>query len=123
MANEITLTASLSGYKASTMSQAESKSVTGATFNMSGTPYMKGSLLVLTSATLIPMGSVTAPHWAWFRNADLTNFIKIRNGASGADVAKFLAGEQSPIPLFDTGTYYAIADTASCYLEYLIFSL
>ncbi len=124
MANEITLTASLSAYKSTVMAQAIGRAVTGLTYTMTGTLYIGPSLMsVATSATAIPLGSVTAPHWAFFLNHDATNFLKIRNGASGADLLKLLAGECAFCPLLDSATPYAIADTSACLLEYLIFSL
>lgn len=123
MANEITLTASLSAYKASVMSSAIGRSITGATFTMTGSPYILSEVSVAITATLIPLGAVTAPHWAYFKNLDATNFLKIRNGATGADLAKLLPGEVAFVPLNDAAVPYAIADTGACLLEYLILSL
>ncbi len=122
MAQEITITASISGYRAASMSAALARSITAGLFD-SGGPAVFNTLTVLITATLIPMGSVTAPHYAWFKNLDATNFIKLRNGASGADLPKLKAGDIAIFPILDTATLYAIADTASCLLEYLIFSL
>lgn len=123
MANEFTISLSLSGYKSSVMSSAKSRAIQAMVDSMSGTPVAEGILLVATSATVIPMGSVTAPHWAFFYNTDSTNFVKVRNGASGADVLKIRAQKANVCSLLDSGTFYAIADTAACYLEFLIFSL
>lgn len=123
MANEISLTASLTGFKASVMAEAVARSVVGFVANMGGTVYVQNVLLVGTSATLIPLASVTSPHWAFFQNHDATNFLTIRNGSAGADVIKLLAGEPAFVPLLDTGTFYAVANGAACLLEYLIFSL
>lgn len=123
MASEISLTASLSVYKASVMAEAIGMSIPAGIFTMTGNYYAKDSMLVLTSATLIPMGQVITPHWSFFKNLDSTNYIKIRNGASGADVLRLYPGEAFPCPLDPTGTYYAIADTASCLMAYCVFSL
>lgn len=123
MANEICLDAKLSVYKSSVMSSAVGRGGTPRSYTMTGTFWIEGMLSVATSATLIPMGQVVAPHWTWFKNLDSTNFIKIRNGSSGADVIKLKALEEAPVPLLDSGTFYAIADTAACLLEYMVFTL
>lgn len=123
VANEITLTASLSCYKPAVMSSAIGRSVTNLLFNMSGNLYTQDTMSVATSATVIPLGAVTAPHWAFFNNLDPTNFIKIRNGSGGADLIKLKPGECCFVPLLDTATPYAIADTGACLMEYLIISL
>ena len=123
MANEITLTSSLSAFKAAIMSAAVGRSVSGAQFTMTGNFYVEGTISVATSATVIPLGQVTAPHWAYFHNLDATNYLTIRNGSGGTDLLKLLAGEYAFVPLLDTSAPYAIADTAACLLEYLILSL
>ena len=123
MANEITFTGSLSVYKSSIMSSAIGRAVSGLLFTMTGNTLIEGVLSVGTSATLIPLGQVASPHWSWFLNKDSGNFIKIRNGASGADLLKLKAGEWAFCPLLDSAVPYAIADTAACVLSYLILSL
>lgn len=120
MANEVSLTFSLGAYKALAMSSAIGRSRTGLLFTMNGLTYIEGTLSILTSATLIPLGGVTAPHWAFFANLDATNFIRLRNGAAGADLGRLYPGEACPFPLDNACAPYAIADTAACYLEYLI---
>ncbi len=123
MANEISVTASLSVYKSSVMSAAVGRSITDALFTMTGSAWIESILDVLTSATVIPLGGVATPHWAYFKNLDASNFIKIRNGASGADLLKLKAGECAFCPLLDSAVPYAIADTATCKMEYVIFAL
>lgn len=105
------------------MSSVIGRAVTNLLFTMTGNPYIEGVLSVLTSATVIPLGSVVAPHWSFFNNLDVTNFVKVRNGASGADLVKLKPGECAFFPLLDTAVPYAIADTATCLMEYLILSL
>lgn len=123
MANEISLTASLTAYKPSIMSSALSRAVSGFLATMTGNFIVEGTISIATSATLIPLGQVTAPHWAAFHNLDATNFLTIRNGSGGADLLKLLAGEWAFCPLLDTSVPYGVANTAVCLLEYLIFSL
>lgn len=105
------------------MSGAIARSIAAGSYNMSGTYHSEGTLLVATAATAVPLGQVTAPHWAWFKNLDATNFVTVRNGAAGADLIKLLAGEIAMVPLLDTSAPYAVANTAAVLLEYAIFSL
>ncbi len=123
MGNEISLTASLSCFKPSVMGSVMGRSVTGQLATMTANPFIEGTVLVTTAAMLIPLGQVTAPHWAWFKNLDAGNFINLRNGASGAVLLKLLAGEACPLPLDDSSIPYAQANTAACLMEYLVFSL
>jgi hypothetical protein len=123
VANEIAVSASLSVNKATAMSGAIARSIAAGSYNMSGTYHSEGTLLVATAATAVPLGQVTAPHWAWFKNLDATNFVTVRNGAAGADLIKLLAGEIAMVPLLDTSAPYAVANTAAVLLEYAIFSL
>lgn len=123
MANEITLNASISVEKEGVTFEGnvDGASFTNLQFNMSGEGTAQGSLDVATSPTLIPMGTVTAPHWAVFENTDDTNYVTIRNGSGGADVCRFYPGEGCPVPLDPTGTYYAVANTAAVRLLYKIY--
>ncbi len=123
MANEISVTASLSVNKPSIMSIAIGRAVTGLVFNMTANFYSEGTISVGTSATVIPLGQVSTPHWTFFKNVDPTNFITIRNGAGGADLLKLLPGEIAICPLLDGSVPYAVANTAAALLEYLIVGL
>ncbi len=122
MANEISVQIALSCYKAASMSSTIGRAKQF-TATMTGSLKAEDTILVATSATLIPLGQVTSPHWAFFANLDATNFIKIRNGAAGADLVKLMAGKACVFPLYDSAVPYAIADTASCLLEYLVLML
>ena len=122
MANEITLTFSLSFFKPAIMPVAISKALTGVQFTVTGTTYIEHSLLVPTSATAFPLGTLTSPHWALFINQDLTNYVQIMNGASGAVLLRLQPGEGFPCPLDPTAVPYGIAHTAACQVDYLIIS-
>ncbi len=124
MANELTITASLQFYKPTIMSSALSRAVTNLLFNVSGASVIGPTTMsVPTSSTAIPLGPVTAPHWAFFMNLDPTNFIRIRNGTAGADLLKLLPGEPAFCPLYDSAVPFAIAAVAACVMEYMIVSL
>jgi hypothetical protein len=123
MPNEISFTGSLSVYKPSIMTNPSGRSAPGLSFNMAGLYTVEGNLQILLTATLIPMGQVSAPHWSYFRNLDPTNFVTLFNGVTGAALPRLLALEPCFVPLDPTGVYYALADTAPCALEYFIASL
>jgi hypothetical protein len=120
MANEITINASLSFSKAGVTINPVGATFTNLQFNVAGLNYVENVLSVGTSATVIPLGSVTAPHFAVFQNMDPTNYLTIFNGASGAVLARLRAGEPALIPLDPAAVPYATANTAACVLSYLI---
>jgi hypothetical protein len=120
MANEITLTASLTANKPSIMANAVAMSVTGLLRNMAGVNWIENSFVVPITATVVPLGSVTSPRWAWFQNFDPTNFITLFNGVSGAVFLRLLAGDMALCPLDPACVPYAKADTSPCQLSYLI---
>lgn len=122
MANEITLNAALTVFKSTYMSAAVGRVMTRS-FTMTGNYMIEGVVTVATSATAIPLGSITSPHWAYFLNTDTTNYVTIRNGAGGTDLIQLLAGEAFFGPLLSTSVPYAVANTAACVLEYMIISL
>lgn len=124
MANEISFSGSLSINKATVMSSAVGRAVSGLLYSMSGTAVVQStSFLVGTSATLIPLGSLTSPHWSFWFNHDANNYLTLFNGASGAVFVRLLAGECAFLPLDPTCVPYATANTATIELEYLIAAL
>ena len=122
MADEMQMSFAMRGLL-TTMGDAHGMSVVGQLLSQvtSNAKMIAGVISVATTATVIPVGGVTAPHLAGFYNDDSTNFVKIRNGSSGADVLRIPAGKKICVLLEPTGTYYAIADTAACLLHYVIF--
>lgn len=123
MANEVTVTASLSCNKPSVMSSAVGRAITNAQFTMTGNFYVAPeSMSVGTSATVIPLGQITAPHWAYFKNLDPTNYLTIRNGSGGADLCQLYPGEFAIIPLLTTCVPYAVANNAPVLMEFMILS-
>jgi hypothetical protein len=122
MANELTVTASIGFNKSGVTQGTVGAAWTNAQFNVAGTTYIESSILVPTSATVVPLGAVTNPHWAFFQNMDPTNYLQLQNGVSGAVFLRLKPGEFAIVPL-DTGCVpYAIASTASCLMNYLIVS-
>ena len=126
-ANNITFTGSLSIVGPD--GQTRGKSFTNLQFNQTNQLVIENDgFLVLTSATLIPLGGLTNPHWSIWQNLDPTNYVTIFNGASGAVLARLLGasagagpyGDCAFIPLDPGCVPYAQANTASVMITYLI---
>jgi hypothetical protein len=120
MANEISLTASLSCFKSAIMGTAIGRSITNLLRNMSGSNYIQDTVVVPTSATVVALGGVTNPHWSFWLNLDPINYIQLQNGVSGAVLVRLLAGDFAMFPLDQGATPYAISNTGACQMEYLI---
>lgn len=129
-ANAITLTASLTvNNPSATGENPTGMSFTDLQFNQTANTVIgPTSMAVPTSATPVPLGPVTTPHWAVFRNLDPTNFITIFNGANGAVLLRLLGasagagpyGDVAIIPLDPNCVPYAKSDTAICQMTYMI---
>lgn len=124
MANELTVTASLSGFKASVMSSAVGRALSSYTRNMGGTAWIENLISVAITETLVPVGQVTQLGLGYFLNLDPTNAVKLYAG-TGLDASALVClnpGDVAIVPMNPAVTLYAIALIAPCLLEYLIFS-
>lgn len=119
MANEITVASRLTYEDNDDVSIEMEKLAT--TYSAGGEKAVKNRLAVTTSEVAIPLGSVTTLGWCAFRNLDPTNFIEIRVGTGGTKILKLKPGEQQ-VFRFGSGVTapYAIADTGTCDMEYMI---
>lgn len=121
MANELTLSTSLSYSKDSTGPEALAVSKQ---IDVTNKLYAKGRMTVTTSGEIaLELGAVTGANlgYAQFVNRDATNFIEILTGTSGLAFAKLLPGESAVFRFGQSVTApYATADTGDCDLEYLI---
>jgi len=90
------------------------------TVTVSGTKCMKNRQTIGTSAEAIDMGDITSQGMAMFINMDTTNYVSIRAGAAESDLIDILAGESAGPFRLATAAPYAIADTASVELKYMI---
>ncbi len=99
-------------------------------------PFGKGGLQITVSGTnvhstiqnvgiteeQIAFGDVATPGYCYLRNLDPTNYIEIRPATAVADLIKLKPGE---IALFrlaaDCTAPFAIANTAGCELEIMLF--
>lgn len=122
MSNELTVSMSFSYAKGNFAALA--RALTSLGINVAANPLICDVLAVTTVELAIPLGGVTVGStWAWFRNLDSTNYIEIRVGTGSTKFCKLLAGEAALLRLGSgISAPYAIADTATCNMEYVLFS-
>ena len=91
---------------------------------VAGTQYMDNVQLVGTSEEAVLVGDV-APGGYWFvQNMDSTNFVQLRQATGATAFCKLLAGEWACFRAsVDMTAPFAIADTASCNVRFLMFDL
>jgi hypothetical protein len=122
MANEITITASISGYKPSVMLQAVSMAIANINYSMAGTHWIENAVAIdHVTPTAIPLGSIANCGFAAFFNTDTVNYCTIRNGSAGADVGQIPPQGYAIMPLLPACVPYSLAHTATVILQYLIF--
>lgn len=116
MANELTLNASLNFTKGTRKVLISKANIQ---VDVAGTDFVHMTQTIGTSAEALDLGDITTPGYIFIFNRDTTNFIEVRDGASGADVVKVGPGK---VALFElaTATPNAIADTAAVEVEYVI---
>lgn len=119
MSNEITMTGTFTVSPSGVNKFERDVSVAA---DQTGAKKVENQVSVATSATAIPLGSVTSPGWAWFKNMDATNFLVIHDGATkaGHTIARLYPGKEFVVPLDPTCVPYATADTGACLLDYCI---
>lgn len=120
MANEITLSASLSYLDS--VGVKDALAVLNLAVSVGTKKIIHQALSVATSETTITLGGVTSPGYSIFVNRDPTNYVELKVAASGAVFAKMLAGEVcGPIRLGSGAQApVAIANTAACVMDYIL---
>jgi hypothetical protein len=110
MANEITISATLSASK----NGAQVTSTASTLVSMSGDEMLTNVQNVGTSAEAVTVADLDTAGYAFFKNMDATNFVEIAldSAVSTQVFCKLLAGEFSLIKL-KTTTIYAKADTGA----------
>lgn len=111
MANEITVSASLSATK-------DTASITVSatkTFDMTNEDMIQSTQAIGTSAEALALGDISAPAaYIYVRNMDPTNFVVLSLVSDGSTpFAKIRPGHFALFPPPQSGTIYALADTAS----------
>lgn len=82
-----------------------------------------------TADTALPLGGVTNPRWLWIQNMDPTNYVSVKTAVGGTEFARLLPGpagilgDPMLIPLAPGITAPSVqANTASCVIQYYVFS-
>lgn len=88
--------------------------------DISGTVIAQGVLTSTTSATAIS-GLPGTPGYAFVRNLDATNFVQVGPDNTNWAVKLTPGRPWAWLPLYGTALYHK-ADTASCSLQFVIFS-
>lgn len=91
----------------------------GQEIDMAGTDYVRATQTIGTTAEALMTGDMGNCGVLCIKNLDATNFVNLRAGSGGADVAKIKAGECFTLRLA-TNTPFAIANTAPVEVEYLL---
>lgn len=123
MANELTLSASLS-YAKNNITVA--LSVASLLANVAGNGLEAlNNYVATTSDTALPLGSVTsAGGYLFIINTDPTNYVTIKSAVGGTPLTRILAGQFALFRLDNSVTVPSIqANTASCIVKYAIFDL
>ena len=117
MADELNLSISLAFAKGNLSG---SRSVSD-TIDVAGGAMIHAVQTIGTSAeTIVIQAEIATAGYAFFRNLDANNFVKLGPDSAGlVDFVKLMPGQCAVLPLATT-TIKAIADTASCNLEYWI---
>lgn len=95
---------------------------TSQSITMTGSVYASGSPSIGTGAhEALPMQDVSTAGWAYFRNADATNYVEIGYDTNGTFRAflKLKAGEECVCRLTQNAPY-AQANNGAVVLQYLI---
>ena len=125
MANEITVTGSLSYANLTAGIAAKVLSLLSKSVSITGVNYIQGTFKVPTTSggTVLPgLSSLASVGWGMFINHDATNFVDLLTAAStGTAFARLKPGECALFRLTPAMTAPAAkSDTAICDLEYLV---
>lgn len=117
MANELTITTSLTFVKGNAQTTRNSGS---ASVTVSGTAYTTGVQSIGTSDETLSLDEIVTPGYLLLHNLNATNFILV--GADGSSYpVKLKAGEWGMFR-FNGAAIHAKADTGACLLEYYLIS-
>tara|TARA_R110002020_G_scaffold35671_8_gene107444 strand:- start:1717 stop:2085 length:369 start_codon:yes stop_codon:yes gene_type:complete len=93
----------------------------GLEIDTAGKQHIHTTQNIGTSPEALDLGDLTTLGWAFFFNQDKTNYVEIRPATGVADFLRIEKREWSgPMRLAPEAVPFAIADTDSVKLEYLI---
>lgn len=123
MANEVTVTATLSVTKSSITS---ARTASAATFDLAGEKYIDAVQLIdaATTEEALKMGdlvlSVAAPGYCWMKNLDGTNTISIRAATGESELISLAPGQVAIFPM-GASAPFIISSLGTPKLQYLIY--
>lgn len=119
MANEITISGSISGTKPGAV---ESLSVSGLTITMTGTDYVKKTQTIGTSSEALGLIDAGTIGLCLIKNLDTTNYVEVRGRSADLHLLRINAGEFALFRFSGDSTAPEVkANTAACIVEYVIF--
>ena len=123
MANEFTFLASLS-YLDSELTSLALAIPQNLQKTITTKRYFQGKMSVTTTEVAINLGTLTTLGYAIFLNRDTTNFIELRVATGGTRFARLDATNGFWLGKIGSGITapFAIADTAACQMDYLLFA-
>lgn len=117
MANEIKAAVSITFIKSGTTDRVQ-KEVKGS-FDVSGDSFIHQTLVIGTSEEEVQFGAdIGSSGWCFLKNHDATNYIRV-GAITGQYSIKLKPGEFALFRL-NPLSLYAIADTASCSMEFIV---
>ena len=72
-----------------------------------------------SNTALVVPAAIGTVGWVWIKNLDATNYVTV--GLTASYAIKLLAGESTMFR--SAGTIFALANTAACLVEYMMFEL
>ena len=117
MANELTVSCSV---RFSKSGREADKAYGGVQIDVSGTRVVSNMQTVGTSEEALVVGDVGTAGYMIVKNLDATNYVTLRASTGAADTVKLKAGEVAMYRLASSAPF-AIANTAPCDIEYLLF--
>lgn len=120
MANEASLSVSMTYAKSNVDSITRSKSMT---VTVSGVVLIHNVQAVGTSEEALLLGDVAAGGWCYIENLDATNYVTVKSATSVAPLIRMKPTEAALFRL-DAGATapYVQANTSSCNVEYMLLS-
>lgn len=121
MASELTISFT-ADYEKSGYPDISVPAVSGLTRDVTGVRKINHIQQIATSEEAIDLGELASLGFAYFKNLDATNYIELRMGTGASlDMIKLLAGDFAWFRFgSDITAPFAIANTAPCYLHYII---
>jgi len=122
MADEISLSFSLSFSKGGRYVDTSNFGSIGQEIDVSGTDYIHKTQTIGTTAEALDIGDITTCGIMVVKNLDASNYVEISRATftSGQGTVKLKAGEKYPFRL-GSNTPYALANTSPVEIEYMIF--